>query len=137
MRGAAQLEGANEAGEVLLPGPPSACAGAANGLEWLAWPCRRPGPEVVTTGGPRELWLRLDTPELWKALRPISALDALRGQAVGSLVALKLLWGGLLAVSGPIVLSVRPAAAEGLPATLSGSLALDLQWPLPGKAVAQ
>lgn len=131
------LPGANEAGEVMLPGPPAACAGLAKGLEWLAWPCRPPGPEVVTTGGPRELWLRLDTPALWKALGPISALDALKGQAVGTLVALKLLWGGLLAVSGPIELSLRPPAAAGLPAALTGSLALDLQWPLPGKAAAQ
>ena len=131
------LAGANEAGEVTLPGPPPACAGLAKGLEWLAWPCQPPGAEVVTTGGPRELWLRLDTPALWKALGPLSALDALRGQAVGTVVALKLLWGGLLAVSGPIEVAVRPPAAEGLPTALSGSLALDLQWPLPGKAAAQ
>jgi hypothetical protein len=135
------LAGANEAGEVTLPGPPAACAGLATrdakGLAWLSWPCRPPGPEVVTTGGPRELWVRLDTPALWKALAPISALDALKGQAVGTVVALKLLWGGLLAASGPIEVAVRPPAAEGLPAALAGSLALDVQWPLPGKAPAQ
>ena len=135
------LSGASEAGEVKLPGPPAACAGiaarSATSLEWLAWPCKAPGAEVVTTGGPRELWVRLDTPALWTALGPLSALDALKGQAVGALVALKLLWGGLLAASGPIEVAVRPPAGESLPAALSGSLALDVQWPLPGKAAAQ
>lgn len=84
-------------------------------------------------GGPRELSVRLDTPALWKALGPITALDALRGPAAGMLAAVKLLWGGLLAVSGPIELTVRPPEA-GLPPALEGSLELELAWPLPGKA---
>ena len=123
---------------IALAGPPPACAGSDAGLEWFAAPCRRPGPEVVKevlpAGGPTELWARLDTAALARALAPLTPLDALAGPTPGALLAVKLLWGGLLAGSGPVTAALRPPVAPAVP---PGSLELELRWPLPGKAAPQ
>lgn len=118
---------------VALAGPPPACAGADAGLEWFAAPCRRPGPEFSPAGGPTELSARLDAAAFARALAPLNPLDALAGPTAGTLLAVKLLWGGLLAGSGPVTAVVRPPVA---PAP-SGSLSLELRWPLSGKTAPQ
>jgi hypothetical protein len=122
---AAEPEGAR------VPGLP-ACAGQREKTLWLALPCRRVEPPPLE-GGPTELFLRLDAQALARSLAGVTPLDALHGQAGSALFGLKLLWGGLLARSGPVELRAAPPEGAAVP----GALLVDLRWPLSGKPPPQ
>jgi hypothetical protein len=116
-------------GGVELEGAWPLCLRAQAGTTLFGAPCPAGAPGRLSPGSDPELLLsaQVDTAALAAALGKLSPLDALRSQAAAGALAAHLLWGSLLAHSGPIALEGR--RAPGRP----GAIALDLRWPLRGR----
>jgi hypothetical protein len=113
---------------VMLSARPQLCAQEGSGAVWIASPCGPLPAHLAEAGGAKEIAARIDTQALARSLQPLSALDALRGSLSAGAFAMKLLWGELLARSGPIDVSARPASQPD-PA-LANALDLTFAWPL-------
>jgi hypothetical protein len=108
-----------------------AAQAAQPGALWLSAPCAALPAHFNDPGGAKELATRFDPQALARALGPLSALDALRGPLAAGAFAGKLLWGELLARSGPIDFAARPSPLGDAPGTaLAGALDLTFAWPL-------
>ena len=101
-------------------GPRSLCTRTAGDVAHLATPCA-PAPNDLPTGDGPPLQAQLDTAALDAALARLSPLDALRGPAAATAIALRLMVGGLLRRSGPIT-------ATGEPDRVGARV--ELRWPL-------
>jgi hypothetical protein len=120
-------------GGVALRSAPPLCLRTRDGLVWLGAPCPPSAPAQLPPGaeaGP-SLDARLDTRALSSALSRLGPFDALRGDAAAGAYALHLLFGTLLAHSGPATLTASPDAAQ------PRNLRLDLHWPLHGRGRPQ
>jgi hypothetical protein len=116
-------------GGVELQGAWQLCLRAEAGTTLFGAPCPAAAAGRLSPGSDPELLLsaQLDTAATAAALSKLSPLDALRSQTAAAALAAHLLWGRLLAHSGPIAVEGR--RAPGRP----GAIALDLRWPLRGR----
>jgi hypothetical protein len=120
-------------GGVALRSNPQLCLRTRDGLVWLGAPCPQAAPAQLppgAAGGP-SLDARLDTRALASALSRLSPFDALRGDAAAGAYAVRLLFGPLLAHSGPATLTAKPDPLQ------PHNLRLELHWPLHGRARPQ
>ena len=102
------------------------CLQSASGIISLGAPCPAAAPAPLAPGKDSDLLLdaRFNTATLAGELRTLSPIDALRGQAAAGAFAAQLLWGELLANSGPITAEGRRVASS------PGQIALTVRWPL-------
>jgi hypothetical protein len=118
---------------VVLRSTPPLCLRTRDGLVWLGAPCPPAAPAQLPPGaaaGP-SLDVRLDARALSSSLSRLGPFDALRGDAAAGAYGLRLVFGALLAHSGPATLTASPDARE------PRHLRLDLHWPLHGRGHPQ
>lgn len=113
---------------VMLSAQPQLCAQEGNNAVWISSPCGPVPAHLADEGGAKEIAARIDTQSLARSLQPLNALDALRGSLSAGAFAMKLLWSDLLAHSGPIEISARPATQAD--PSLANALDLTFAWPL-------